>query len=405
MKSNQYLTAQEAAAELGISVATLYAYVSRGLIRSETLDVGKRTKRYLAEDVNKLKERKEQRRNPAKAVEGALHWGAPVLESALTLITEDHLFYRGYDALHLCQHYSIEQVAILLWTGDLLTGEPEIFRNKFGLPPAVEHSPLPITSLERFQTILPIAAQHDPAAYDLRPEAVIHTGAHLLRLFAAVASGAASAEAGVAETLQQNWAPNNPQAKQFIQAALILCADHELNVSSFTARCVASARATPYQVVIAGLAALQGAWHGRETERFEAFLHEVERPEKAQDVIVNRLRRGESVPGCGHPLYPNGDPRGKMLFEMVEGAYPDIEVVRLVTAIKEAANEIMGEHLTLDSGLVMLAHALKLPKDGALTLFAIGRTVGWIGQALEAYTDPQMIRPRAKYVGEMPKNF
>ncbi len=82
----QYLTAKEAALALGIQQPTLYAYVSRGLIRSEATDGKTRAKRYRREDVEALKQRKEMRRDPGKAAELALHFGAPVLESGITLI-------------------------------------------------------------------------------------------------------------------------------------------------------------------------------------------------------------------------------------------------------------------------------------------------------------------------------
>lgn len=407
MKKNQYLTAKEAADELGISLTTLYAYVSRKLIRSEPLDKRKRTKRYYAEDVQKLKAQKEQRRNPAEVVKEALHWGTPILESALTLIADNRFFYRGYDALALADTYSVEQVATLLWTGELLSGPAPLFEGLTGkIPPrcqAVQSHLSDLTPVEVFQALLPLAAVDDPLVYDLRPATVCHTGAQILGLLTAIAGGTISAKGGIAETLQQSWVPQQPQTVKFIKTALILCADHELNVSSFTARCVASAHSTPYQVVIAGLAALQGAKHGRETERFEVFLQEVGSPAQARDAVVNRLKRGESVPGCGHPLYPQGDPRGKVLLKMMQENYPEAPVVALVTAIGEATQAVMGEYLTLEAGLVMLSQALNLPQGGAITLFALGRTIGWIGQALEAYKDNRLIRPRAKYVGTPPR--
>ena len=99
----RYLTADEAADLLGVSKATLYAYVSRGLIRSEESGTQSRARRYLAEDVRKLRERKEYRRNPAQVAQDALHWGTPLLDSALTLITDDGLYYRGHDALTLAR--------------------------------------------------------------------------------------------------------------------------------------------------------------------------------------------------------------------------------------------------------------------------------------------------------------
>src|SRR5438128_5444731 len=103
------LTAEEAATRLGISMATLYAYVSRGLIRSFPDPDNPRSRLYAEEDVD--------RRMPGKAAERALHWGGPVLESAITLIDGDHLYYRGHDACELARTRSVEEVAALLWTG------------------------------------------------------------------------------------------------------------------------------------------------------------------------------------------------------------------------------------------------------------------------------------------------
>lgn len=407
MTDKRYLTAQEAAKTLGISMPTLYAYVSRGLIRSEPLDQGKRTKRYRAEDVQKLRDRKEQRHNPAKAVEGVLHWGTPILESALTLIADSHCYYRGYDAVGLAQTHSVEQVATLIWTGSLPSGEPALFAPASGRLPArcqsIRRQLADLPPIKTFQALLPLAAVDDLTAYDFRPTAVAQTGAHLLRMLTAIAAGRETAEGGVAETLQQSWAPHDPQAADYIKQALILCADHELNVSSFTARCVASARANPYQVVIAGLAALQGTRHGKVTERVDAFLHEVEAPHRAKAVVAGRLKRGETIPGFGHPLYREGDPRGQVLLAMTQAAYPHSAAVRLAGAIIEAVQEARGELATLDFGLVILARALDLPAGAPIALFALGRTIGWVGHAMEQYALDQIIRPRARYTGEAVK--
>src|SRR5947208_11026624 len=115
---DRFLTAQEAAAELGISLSTLYAYASRGMLRSEAVPGEPRAKRYPREDVLRLKERKELRRDPERAAPKALHWGAPVLESAITLVENGRLYYRGHDAVALARTWSVEEVAALIWTGE-----------------------------------------------------------------------------------------------------------------------------------------------------------------------------------------------------------------------------------------------------------------------------------------------
>src|SRR5579883_3353896 len=116
--AKEHLTAQQAARELGVSPATLYAYVSRGLIRSEP-SAGRRARLYRRQDIELLKSRKAARRNPLDAAERNLSWGLPVLESALTLISEGRLYYRGYDAAALALARSVEEVAALMWEGEL----------------------------------------------------------------------------------------------------------------------------------------------------------------------------------------------------------------------------------------------------------------------------------------------
>jgi citrate synthase len=356
-----------------------------------------------AADVRRLKKRTEQRRDPGKVAEDALYWGAPVMESAITFVSDGKLYYRGRDVLALAEGSSLEEVAALIWTGrsgkapEIFGPEPFTFSLRYeylreglsGLPP-----------VEVFQVLIPLAATEDFAAHNLRPTAVARTGARILRLMAGVAAGEVAAGESVAGILQRGWTPQNPETRSLFGSALVLCADHELNVSTFAARCVASSEATPYAVVTAGLAALQGAKHGGQTELVEAFLREVEASGDPRGAIAGRLKRGEGVPGFGHSLYPGGDPRGASLLQMTAGAYPGSPVVALSDSITREALNLVDEHPTLDFGLVILARTLGLPPGAAMALFAIGRTVGWIGHAIEQYEGGSLIRPRARYVGE-----
>jgi citrate synthase len=217
-----------------------------------------------------------------------------------------------------------------------------------------------------------------------------------------VATGAAGTAESLPETLRRGWCPRDPRSEALLNSALILCVDHELPVSTFAARCVASSEATPYAVVAAGLAALGGARHGGQIELVEVFLREVETGGDARRAIAGRLRRGEEIPGFGHSLYPEGDPRGGELLRLTGVAYPDSQAVALSAAVAAEALELMDERPTVDLGLVTLARALGLPPGGAIALFALGRTTGWIGHAIEQYESGSLIRPRARYVGEQP---
>jgi citrate synthase len=407
MARDLYLSARQAAEELGVSAATLYAYVSRGLIRSEPVDGNTKTRRYHHEDVERLKERKEVRRDPTKLAQKALHWGAPVLDSSITLIADGRLSYRGYDAVALATTRSVEEIAALIWLGDLEADISTIFgatqkkisSRCLAVRRRVSDLVSDLSPIELFQALLPVAAAGDIAAYDLHPVAVAQTGARILRLLAFVATGREADGLTIAQSLQEGWTPRDPAAAHLFRTALILCADHELNVSTFTARCVASAGSTPYGVVIAGLTALQGAKHGGYTDQVEAFLREVDTSQRASTVIANRLKRGERLPGFGHQMYPDGDPRGKALLDLTMKTYPDSSAVTLGNAVVKQVRRLIGQQPTIDFALAVLAGAVNLPPGGALALFALGRTIGWIGHAIEQYQLDQLIRPRARYIG------
>jgi citrate synthase len=393
-----YLSAREAAEELGVSPATLYSYVSRGLIRSEAVGDEKRRRRYRAEDIERLKARRELRRDPAGAAQQALSWGMPLLESELTLIADGRLYYRGCDALKLAREMSFEQTARLLWTG-------EAQETSFSPPsPALQLNAGAITlgGIEAFQAALLHAEAGDPAAYDLRPKSVVQKGKGILRLFTAVLAGPNGASRPAASALQSAWAPDRPEAAGLINAALVLCADHELNTSAFTVRCAASAGASPYAAVLAGLAALKGVRHGGAARRVQALFQEVERSGQVQGVLSARLQRGEGIPGFGHPLYPQGDPRARLLLEMLAESRP-AQALELAQAITAEAQELLGEQPNIDFALVCLQQALGLPEDAALLLFALGRTAGWIAHAIEQYRAGTLIRPRARYTGPPPE--
>jgi citrate synthase len=155
-------------------------------------------------------------------------------------------------------------------------------------------------------------------------------------------------------------------------------------------------------VVLAGLAALGGVKHGGEVELVEAFLREVEAASDTRAVISGRLRRGERIPGFGHSLYPEGDPRGAGLLRLTAEAYPDSPAVELSGAVAGELLQMMDVRPTVDFALATVARVLGLPAGGAVALFGLGRTVGWIGHAIEQYEGDTLIRPRARYVGEQP---
>jgi citrate synthase len=393
-----WVDAAEAAAVLGVTRATLYAYVSRGYVRSQPRPGSSRQRGYSKDDIERMRRRTEERRDPEKAAARALQWGVPVLESAITLIDGHRLYYRGHDATALARSRSVAQVASLVWMGRFDAMSPGAPAR---IPNARRTTGDDLRFVARAQSMLAAASSRDPLAFDLRPESVAQCGWRILHLLTAAAARLAATGPAVDQRLAHAWGVRG-RGVGVLRAALILCADHELNVSAFTARCVASAGSNPYAAVIAGLAALEGTRHGGAGARVESMLDEMRRTPHLRGALAARLRRGDAIEGFGHPLYPAGDPRARVLLDLLRQSYTKSGELRFIQDFVEAAAPAIREAPNLDFALAAVARVLRLPSGSPLVLFAIGRSIGWIGHAIEQYTLNQLIRPRARYVGALP---
>jgi citrate synthase len=362
-------SAEEASSRLGISRASLYAYVSRGLIRSFSSPHDPRQRLYAVDDVEALAERKARFRRPAVAAATALDWGLPVLETGITQIRDGRLFYREQDAIALARTATLEDVAHLL-IGALDT---ETFNRPSRMPASLSGA----ASGPHDFVAQAIRLLCEPAARETRAVEV----AAILRLTAAAASGSDPGSEPIHRHLALAWkAPS--QAAEAIRRALVLCADHELSSSAFAVRVTASTGASLRHAVIAGLAALSGPYHGGITERVRAFLNS---PATAPQ------------PSVRHRLYPEGDPRGRALLENVPLLASDATTLRIIAGAS-------GGSPSIDVALVMVERAYGLPVGAAFTLFAIARTAGWLAHAIEQRSQATLIRPRARYVAAEDKH-
>lgn len=390
------LSATEAASELGISTATLYAYVSRGQIRSVSSDADRREKRYLVEDVERIKSRRVSRRPTAPG--SAPAW---LLETSLTHIDDGMLLYRGNDASALARSASVGDVAALLWTGDAKRAAP-LFANRARVPEAwtsLSRGAEDLPAAERLQILLVAAAEEDPSAWDLRPAAAARTGAAILQIMTeAIAGKSFEASVGISEALGTAWASGSKRAIDVIRAGLILAADRELDLPSYTARAIAAAGSTPYAAVAGALSAFRGVRHGGLLARIEALLTEVVRPGDAVPVIRGRLERGERVPGFGHALFPDVDPRAETLLGMLDANAKATKDWARASRLIDAADELLDERPTFELALTVVLRAMGLPHESPAVILAIGRSIGWIAHAIEEYGNGQVEAPPTRYV-------
>src|SRR6476660_1148767 len=398
MKTSEalYLSAREASAELSISPATLYAYVSRGLIRSEP-SADSRSHRYRAEDVRGLKER----RVPTPEPRGLRSFDAdlPVMDPQIGTITEAGAIYRGVNCVDLAEKDTLEHTATLLW--DVTSVDPFDQDNCPSVSDVMRtiaeaaHRAAPI---DRAIAVLALAASADPRAFTRAPDGRAMVGGRIVRLLVATMLNAKSSAKPLHVQIARVWAPDNKHAPDLIRRALVLLADHELNASTFTVRCAASTGLNLYDSVIAGLAALNGPKHGGAGVLASQLVKALVDRDVAP-MVRERVALGERFAGFGHGVYKRGDPRAQSLLNALARAGAPRKFTR---EVPERIVEATGELVNIDYALAVLVHALRLPLGSELALFAMARAVGWIAHASEQWQYGKLIRPRARYVGPAP---
>ncbi len=403
-RSDEPLSAADAAEFLGVKLQTLYAYASRGRLRSVPGTSG-RARRYARTDLEALRARS------AGPAANALRFGEPVLETRITRMDPDGPCYRGRSAVALARAGTpFRSVAELLWSGEL-PERPPSWPSHAPIWPARELAKLvPRASppLSVLAVALPVLAAFDPARFDSGSVAVL---ARARRLIPALAASYALAldPRRLRPALEANepvralaialGAPASKRASELLNLALVLLADHELNASTFAARVAASTGADLYACFGAAIAALGGPLHGGASEQVEILAREAESPAGAVRAVRDRMRRGERIPGFGHALYPDGDPRVAPMLEASLALAPRAKRVRTIVAILDAMEAGGRAKPNVDVALACACAALDLPVGMGPAIFAIGRTAGWVAHVLEQYGAGFVLRPRARWVG------
>jgi citrate synthase len=392
-----FLTAAEAARRLGVKPATLYAYVSRGVLSRVRAPDG-RASLFGAEEVERLARRGRPRR-PAGVAD-------ITVESAITEITGDSLRFRGLDATRLAVSRTFEEVAELLWTGEFRSArEPWRARPAALAAGRAAQAALPggTLPLERLQVIVPAMAATDPLRLQLDRSAVIAAGRNIVAGMVDCLPPRAAVDPGepVAGRLWSRLCDRRPAPAlmRALSAALVLLADHELAASTLAARAAASVRADPYAVVGTGLGAMSGALHGGASLGAEALMAAASGPEDVPRVVGELLRRGEKVPGFGHFVYRGGDPRAVLLLDLVRRAAPKSGQLAVADAVFAEVRQKSLPEPNIDFAIATLVRVAGMVRGAGEAIFAVARTAGWMAHALEAYSGPGPLRPRAVYTG------
>lgn len=369
----------EALAALGVRPQTLYAYASRGRIAVAPDPADPRRSLYRREDIDELLRRRQRGRRPAAIAASTIAWGEPIIATAISTVAAGRLRYRGRDAVALSGTATLEEVAGLLWE----EATPPRLESRTAASPAGRPS-----FRLALEALTALAAESYPVLG--RTPAALRAEAPRLVGTLAAAFGTPGGKGPLHRRLGAAWALD-AAASDLVRRALVLLADQELTTSAFTARIVASTGAPLASCLVAGLAALSGPLHGGAPSRVRTLFEEVDRL-GPKGTVGRYLGAGVPLPGFGHALYPEGDPRAKALL----GAFAAPEAFTAMIAEVGAETGLLP---TVDVALEALRARHRLPPDASFTLFALARSVGMIAHAIEQTQSPGLIRPRARYVG------
>lgn len=381
--SANWITAEEAQARLGVKLQTLYAYASRGLISNRADEDDPRRSLYAADDIMRLSLRKGRGRQGSRAAENPVAWTQPAVVSGVAAITDGRLFYRGRDAVELAQTATLEETARILWRCD----DEDPF---MGLAPHPSQATGP-EPRARAYSMLAHRAAHDPAASGRAERALKREAASILTDLVDAVCGQVR-NGPLHDRIAKAWRVEGLKA-DIIRRALVLAADQELNASSLAVRMAASTGAPLAATALVGLSTYSGPLHGGMTAQVSGFIAEARRVSDARHAALQRLAQGLDVPGFGHPMFPDGDPRARSMAEAMRYADDLAEIAK-------ASELVTGAAPNLDFALVAMARTLGLPADAPATIMLVARTAGWLGHALEQRSAGEAIHVRVRYAAD-----
>ena len=406
--SSTRLTSAQVAARLCIKPATLYTYVSRGLLSSERAEKGGSTFDPL--DVEAFA---ASRRKGSRAAGGPDGRPLMVMDSDLTLLQNDELYFRGRSAVDLARRLQFEDGVRLLWAtpnsrDDIdyrFVSRPDVVKAIRKANSAVGDSP---RFMDRLKLALLIAGAKDPVRDSLGQPAVRDAGRQILSTMVDSLTDLQTRPPLSAPLATRLWAKVSPLEAsignvQLLNATMVLCMDHDLAISTMSARVAASARTDPYAAVMAALSTLDGAMHGAASIAAVEMLTETLATGRAERAISSQVARFGIIPGFGHIIYKEADPRARFLLKAMR-ELPDFrEALGAADRLSAVVLSRSPRPANLDLALAVLVIGAKMQADAGELIFAVSRTAGWIAHILDEYAQPAMrLRPESRYTGTKP---
>lgn len=338
---------------------------------------------------------------------------------------EGRLIYRGYDIKDLAEHASFEEVAYLLWNGELPNQaqleqvSAELCRNRAvpgELLDQMKEWPKGQSNMSLLRTAVSALAFHDEDYGDNSDAANRRKAMRLVARTSTLVAALGRIEKGEdpvepltdgseAENflyMLQGERPDETNVRAY-DVALILHADHEFNASTFTARVIVSTLADMYSGVTGAIGALSGPLHGGANEQVMKYLTDLSNTGEDPVAWVNsQLEQKIKIPGFGHRVYKTLDPRAAFLREMgrrMAEKSGKAKFFHLSEAVQKAVKDAKDLNANVDFFSAGVFADMGLPVTLYSPVFACSRMAGWTAHIIEQQADNRIIRPRSDYVG------
>ncbi|MGT2427367.1 bifunctional 2-methylcitrate synthase/citrate synthase [Amnibacterium kyonggiense] len=334
------------------------------------------------------------------------------------------LLYRGYPVQQLAERCSFEQVAWLLWHGELPTPEELAAfeaRERAGraLDPRVRHvidaAPTSAHPMDVLRTAVSLAGVLDPEAGDDAREAELRKAERLLAAIPGMVAydqrrrrGQEPVEPRADLDHSRNflWTtfgeePSDVAADVF-RISMVLYAEHSFNASTFTARVVTSTLADLHSAVVAAVGALKGPLHGGANEAVMVAFDEIGSADRAEAWLDEALAAKRKIMGFGHRVYKNGDsrvPTMKAAMDRLVDEHGAHEVGALYDRLAAAMDARKGIKPNLDYPSGPAYALLGFDTPTFTPLFVASRVTGWTAHVMEQRASNALIRPLSAYDG------
>jgi citrate synthase len=350
--------------------------------------------------------------------------GVVVGDSSICLIdgNEGRLIYRGYDIHDLAANLAFEEVAYLLWYGDLPTRtQLSDLKKRLGeerpihgnLKAMIRSLPLSSNTLDVLRTTISALGTATPLKKPDISDAISITAkiptinAAFDRLRRGKEPMEPRPELGHAANYIYMLTGKEPDSimADALNKYLILLAEHGMNSSTFTARIVASTWSDMYSAVTAAIGALKGPLHGGAPAPVLQMLKDIGSPDRAEPWIRDELKAGRRLMGFGHRVYRTTDPRAEILRDIASKT-ADKKFFELARRVEETAIRILQQersrkklYTNVEFYSAVVMDSVGLPIDLFTATFAASRSAGWSANVLEQVANNRLIRPETEYTG------